>query len=58
MQRKDEHEHRLAMLEEAMSGLNEREIRVFKARRLTDMPEPLDNLAEELRNKSRTSSPD
>ena len=46
--KKDEHEHRLAMLEEAMAGLNEREVRVFKARRLTDMPEPLDNLAEEL----------
>ena len=45
---KDEQEHRLEMLKEAMAGLNEREIRVFKARRLTESPEALDNLAEEL----------
>ena len=45
---RDEQEHRLEMLKEAMAGLNEREIRVFKARRLTETPEALDNLAEEL----------
>lgn len=43
----DELENRRSMLEHAMDGLNEREKRIFKARRLADDPETLEELSSE-----------
>lgn len=43
----DERDHRLAMLSQAMEGLNEREIHIFKARRLEEIPSTLEKLSEE-----------
>lgn len=43
----DELENRRAMLEQAMEGLNDRERRIFKARRLSDDPVTLEELSTE-----------
>lgn len=43
----DELENRRSMLESAMDGLNERERRIFKARRLAEDPETLEDLSTE-----------
>ncbi|AQT43436.1 RNA polymerase sigma-70 region 1.2 [Bartonella apihabitans] len=43
----DELENRRAMLEKAMEGLNDREKRIFKARRLSDDPVTLEELSTE-----------
>jgi len=43
----DESENRRAMLERAMAGLNERERRIFAARRLRDNPQTLEELSAE-----------
>ncbi|WP_297322040.1 RNA polymerase sigma factor RpoH [uncultured Bartonella sp.] len=43
----DELENRRAMLEQAMEGLNDREKRIFKARRLSDEPVTLEELSTE-----------
>ncbi|EJF89416.1 RNA polymerase sigma factor RpoH [Bartonella tamiae] len=43
----DELENRRSMLEHAMAGLNDREKRIFKARRLSDDPITLDDLSGE-----------
>ena len=43
----DELENRRAMLEQAMEGLNDREKRIFKARRLSDDPVTLEELSTE-----------
>lgn len=43
----DELENRRAMLEQAMEGLNDREKRIFKARRLSEDPVTLEELSTE-----------
>ena len=44
---KEEHNHRMSLLTDALSILNEREKRIFEARRLTEKPVTLEELSEE-----------
>ncbi|HAT87204.1 MAG TPA: RNA polymerase sigma factor RpoH [Rhizobiales bacterium] len=44
---KEEFNHRMELLTEAMDILNERERRIFEARRLSEKPETLESLSEE-----------
>ena len=44
---KEEYNHRMALLGDAMSILNDREKRIFEARRLTEKPITLEELSEE-----------
>ncbi|MCV6600195.1 MAG: RNA polymerase sigma factor RpoH [Cohaesibacter sp.] len=44
---REEHNHRMELLNEAMTILNERERRIFQARRLKEKPETLESLSEE-----------
>lgn len=44
---KEEHNHRMSLLTEALSILNDRERRIFEARRLTEKPITLEELSEE-----------